>query len=229
MAYGCEQCFFWLHESCAREIQHLPPKIIHPFHSQHHLELKFKHWFEDFICDKCLYISAGSTYNCHQCDFNFHLTCASSTDDLLPEEEWERLKDGKKKETPHYSHLHKLTIFKYRKIREFDYNCSWCEKSLSEVCYGCLKLSILAVFRYQSQLNIDITGIHSIIWTRLQKIILMNIIVIFVRMKGIQRILFIVVKNAFILLIFNVCSMRIKFHLRRCHLRLPSPFTATLC
>ncbi|EOY19989.1 Cysteine/Histidine-rich C1 domain family protein, putative isoform 1 [Theobroma cacao] len=78
-------------------------------------------------------------YSCDECNFNLDLACASSTNDLLLEEKWQRLKDGKKKEIQHYCHLHKLAIFKYRKIGADDYNCSWCGKRLSEVCYGCVK------------------------------------------------------------------------------------------
>ncbi|XP_021297008.1 uncharacterized protein LOC110426178 [Herrania umbratica] len=136
-AYLCVQCYFWLHESCASEVQNLPLEIIHPLHSQHQLGLKLS--YEDFICDKCLYISGGSRYKCYECHFNLELACASSTNDPVLEEEWQRLKDGKKKEIQHYSHPEKLTIFKYRKIREHDYDCGWCEKRLSEVCYGCLE------------------------------------------------------------------------------------------
>ncbi|EOY19981.1 Cysteine/Histidine-rich C1 domain family protein [Theobroma cacao] len=136
MAYAC-RCGFRLHESCASEVQHLPHKIIHPLHSQHDLELKLE-VLEDFICDKCLYIFAASGYKCKQCDFSLDLACASSTNDPLPEEKWQRPQDGKKREIQHYSHLHKLTFFQYRKIRNYGYNCSWCEKCLSEVCYGCV-------------------------------------------------------------------------------------------
>ncbi|XP_017984409.1 PREDICTED: uncharacterized protein LOC108663671 [Theobroma cacao] len=140
-AYSCRFCNFWLHESCVSELQHLPLKIDHPLHSQHQLRLQLQR--QDFICDKCWYISAFSRYSCDQCNFNLDLACASSTNDLLLEEEWQRLQDGKKKEIQHYSHLHKLTIFKYRKIRADDYNCSWCRMRLSEVCYGCVECNFL--------------------------------------------------------------------------------------
>ncbi|XP_017984411.1 PREDICTED: uncharacterized protein LOC108663673 [Theobroma cacao] len=136
--YGLDEFEYPFHESCVRELQHLPLEIIHPLHSQHHLQLIFKEDQEGFICDKCWYISTFSRYECDECNFNLHLACASSTNDLLLEEKWQRFKDGKKKEIQHYSHLHKLAIFKYRKIRAYDYDCSWCGKCLSEVCYGCL-------------------------------------------------------------------------------------------
>ncbi|KAK6271489.1 hypothetical protein POUND7_008587 [Theobroma cacao] len=136
-AYSCI-CGFRLHESCSREVQQLPHKTIHPLHSQHDLELKLE-VREDFICDKCLYIFPASGYNCNECDFSLDLACASPTNDPLPKEKWQRPKDGKRKEIQHYSHLHKLTFFKYTKIRNYGYNCSWCEKCLSEVCYGCVR------------------------------------------------------------------------------------------
>ncbi|XVF30999.1 hypothetical protein REPUB_Repub16aG0107600 [Reevesia pubescens] len=136
--YTCERCKVWLHESCANELQHLPHEIIHPLHPQHHLKLQLQRpW--DFICDQCLYISDGSRYNCSSCDFNLDLTCASSAKDQLLKEKWSRFQDEKKRTIQHYSHIEKLTLFKYRKIKEQDYDCIGCEKRLlnSDLCYGC--------------------------------------------------------------------------------------------
>ncbi|XVF62092.1 hypothetical protein PTKIN_Ptkin08bG0189600 [Pterospermum kingtungense] len=137
-SYTCRSCNGWLHDSCAKELQHLPQEILfHPLHSQHQLKyLRFDlNW--DFICDGCLCISAGSRYNCSLCNFNLDLTCASLADDPIPVQEW---RTSLKKTIQHYSHYDKLTLFKYRKIKEDDYTCSWCEKRLSDsdVCYGCI-------------------------------------------------------------------------------------------
>ncbi|XWS57714.1 hypothetical protein CRYUN_Cryun09bG0197300 [Craigia yunnanensis] len=140
LSYNCRRCNVWLHESCANKLQHLPLEIIHPLHSHHQLKLQL-HRPLDFFCDKCSYISTGSRYNCSSCEFILDLKCASSVNDPLPEEEWRSFKDREKKTILHYSHSHLLILFKYRKIKEDDYNCSWCDKRLldSDVCYGCIE------------------------------------------------------------------------------------------
>ncbi|XVF42266.1 hypothetical protein PTKIN_Ptkin01aG0347000 [Pterospermum kingtungense] len=137
--YTCQRCNFWLHKSCANKLLHLPDEIIHPLHSEHKLQLKLNcDWDEPFVCDQCLYISAGSRCCCFYCDFNLDLTCASSVNDPLTEQEWCSFKDRKKMEIQHYSHNHRLTFFNYRKIKEDHYNCYSCEKRLSDICYGCI-------------------------------------------------------------------------------------------
>ncbi|XVF06434.1 hypothetical protein REPUB_Repub06bG0047800 [Reevesia pubescens] len=134
--YICGRCKVWLHESCASELRRLPHEIIHSLHSQHHLNLQLD-GSQDFICDQCLYLSTGSRYNCFSCEFNLDLACASSANDHpLPEGEWPRFKDGRKKKILHHSYVLELIIFNYRKIKEEDYDCSWCGKRLSGVCYG---------------------------------------------------------------------------------------------
>ncbi|XVF42264.1 hypothetical protein PTKIN_Ptkin01aG0346800 [Pterospermum kingtungense] len=138
-SYTCRSCKVWLHKSCANKLLHLPDKISHPLHSQHQLELGL-HCDATFVCDKCLYISAGARYYCFDCRFDLDLTCASSVNDPLTEQEWRSFKDRKKKqEIQHYSHSHRLTLFNYRKIKEDEYNCYWCEKHLSDICYGCIQ------------------------------------------------------------------------------------------
>ncbi|XVE89958.1 hypothetical protein DITRI_Ditri20bG0038100 [Diplodiscus trichospermus] len=116
--------------------EHLPQEITHPLHLQHQLQLD-QHW--DFVCDKCSYISTGFRYFCTSCYFTLDLACASLVNDLKTEEEWHYLREGKKKTTHHYIHNHQLTLFKYKKIVENDYDCSWCGKRLlhMDVCYGC--------------------------------------------------------------------------------------------
>ncbi|XP_012434336.1 uncharacterized protein LOC105761158 [Gossypium raimondii] len=139
-AFTCIWCKVWKHISCADKLNRdLPLEIIHPLHLQHRLQLQWD-YFSDFICDKCLYLSTGCVYKCSSCDFSLDLTCGSSISGQLPkDQEPLRFKDGKKKTIFHYSHRHELGFFKYRKVREKDYDCFWCEKHLlpSEVCYGC--------------------------------------------------------------------------------------------
>ncbi|KAH1083794.1 hypothetical protein J1N35_023555 [Gossypium stocksii] len=139
-AFYCQLCNVSKHISCADKLNRdRPLKIIHPLHLQHRLQLE-RDYSQDFICDKCLYISTGYRYRCSSCDFVLDLTCASSVSGQLPkDQEPLRFKDGKKKTIFHHSHRHVLSFFKYRKLREEDYDCFWCEKHLlpSEVCYGC--------------------------------------------------------------------------------------------
>ncbi|KAK8623647.1 hypothetical protein V6N13_065013 [Hibiscus sabdariffa] len=136
-AFACQYCDACLHRSCVvKKPRRLSHEITHPLHLQHRLQLKWN--FGDFICDKCLYISVIYRYNCSSCDFNLDPACAfSANDDLEPLS----FKVGKKKTILHYSHSHKLSFFKYRKIHHKDYDCFWCEKHLSGVCYGCFDRS----------------------------------------------------------------------------------------
>ncbi|XVF62088.1 hypothetical protein PTKIN_Ptkin08bG0189300 [Pterospermum kingtungense] len=133
-SYTCRTCKGWLHDSCAKKLLHLPHEIHHPLHSQHQLKYLQSDLNRHFFCDRCLFISAGSRYNCSSCNFNLDLACATSANDPIHE-------DGMKKTIQHYSHLDKLTLFKYRKTKEDDYKCIWCEKPLWDwdVCYGCIE------------------------------------------------------------------------------------------
>ncbi|TYI03195.1 hypothetical protein ES332_A11G319400v1 [Gossypium tomentosum] len=139
-AFTCNLCDVWKHIPCADKLNRdLPLEIIHPLHLQHRLQLQWDYQL-DFICDKCLYISNCYIYRSSSCDFRLDLTCGSSVSGQLPkDQEPLRFKDGKKKTIFHYSHRHELGFFKYRKVRDEDYDCFWCEKHLlpSEVCYGC--------------------------------------------------------------------------------------------
>ncbi|KAK8633589.1 hypothetical protein V6N13_014433 [Hibiscus sabdariffa] len=136
-AFTCQRCYVCLHASCVDKLLHvLPREIMHPFHLHHQLQLYSN--FRDFICDRCMYISVGYRYRCSSCNFNLDVACASSLNDHLPkDQELLILKDQKKMTILHYSHGHSLSIFKYKKIHEEHYYCFWCEKRLSEVCWGC--------------------------------------------------------------------------------------------
>ncbi|KAL9462167.1 hypothetical protein AB3S75_000215 [Citrus x aurantiifolia] len=87
-AYGCDQCDYYLHKSCAE----LPRERQHPFH-RHPLFLSDK-FDECSACRKDIY---GFGYCCKDCDFILDLDCSS----LLP---------SIKLESVH--HKHTLTFFK---------------------------------------------------------------------------------------------------------------------
>ncbi|KAE8702847.1 Importin subunit alpha-1b [Hibiscus syriacus] len=124
-AFACEACDVCLHKSCAvkKPGRNLYHEITHPLHLQHRLQLQ---WLDDdFICDKCLYISAGYRCSCVSCDFTLDLACASSASgtELPKDEEPLRFKDGKRKTIQLYTHTCQLSVFKYRKIHEQDLDC----------------------------------------------------------------------------------------------------------
>ena len=75
--YGCLQCTFLVHKSCAE----LQEEILqHPFHPQHPLTIVALKTYELGLCNAC-----GSkqhtvfVYKCAECDFNLDLQCASLT------------------------------------------------------------------------------------------------------------------------------------------------------
>ncbi|KAK9003445.1 hypothetical protein V6N11_061009 [Hibiscus sabdariffa] len=89
-----------------------------------------------FACERC---NACLHKSCYSCDFSLDVVCASSaTAELTSDQKPLRSKDGKKKAIHHYSHGHELSFFKYRRMRNEDYDCFWCEKHLSGLCYGCV-------------------------------------------------------------------------------------------
>lgn len=140
LAVTCESCNFWLHQSCAE--QKLPPQISHPVHSKLHLQEVLFDSYQDFICDKCFNLCRGNSY----CDEEFSLVldvrCSLSTDDdhdqNLRGEDSERSKELGRSNIQHFCHEHSLTLFNYRKVREFQYCCNWCDKPLSGMSFGCV-------------------------------------------------------------------------------------------
>ena len=82
-AYTCIRCeLYRLHQSCAKALEHLPRKITHPLHSQHHLILDWSSTTREFTCDKCLKISSGTNYGCCRCDFELDLVCNFATNEF---------------------------------------------------------------------------------------------------------------------------------------------------
>ncbi|EOY10873.1 Uncharacterized protein TCM_026169 [Theobroma cacao] len=138
-AYSCESCpKFWLHSSCAEE--QLPSQISHPFHTQHLLTLSTDDFDGvDFICHKCFSLSRGHRYRRTNCNLKVDVSCAASANDATLEKLESKRSDDSSFEFPNFVHEHRLTgIFNYRKVGKKHYNCSWCEKHLSGMTYGCL-------------------------------------------------------------------------------------------
>ena len=137
-AYTCLKCELWLHQSCAKALEHLPREITHPLHSQHHLILDWSDIIREFTCDKCLKISSGTNYTCCRCDFQLDLVCAFATNDQQTMKKRERSNSDRDKQIiRHYCHRDPLILYKYSSIEEHDYNCSWCDKPLTGIFYGC--------------------------------------------------------------------------------------------
>ncbi|KAK6288935.1 hypothetical protein POUND7_000476 [Theobroma cacao] len=132
-AYACLSCQLWLHESCAKALEHLPREITHPLHSQHHLILDWSGITNEFICDICLKISSGTNYACCRCDFELDLVCAfSAHDDQQAMKKKERSSaDRDKQIIQHYCHRDPLVLYKHSSKEGNDSNCSWCDKPLT--------------------------------------------------------------------------------------------------
>ncbi|XP_017978428.1 PREDICTED: uncharacterized protein LOC18595130 [Theobroma cacao] len=138
LVYSCERCKFALHVSCVH--QQLPPQIsAHPFHSQHNLTLVRSNYI-DYICAKCFNLSRGHRNHCKDCDFSLEYACAFSTNDVK-----NRLNDDGFNKS--------FTLFNYRKVRKYEYICSWCENHLSGMSYGCLDNDVYIWFHDSCLIN----------------------------------------------------------------------------
>ncbi|KAM7502594.1 hypothetical protein LguiB_001498 [Lonicera macranthoides] len=75
--YGCDQCSFFLHKSCAE----VPRELRHPCHQKdHQFNLKMSFISHDkFPCYFCNIFHNGFRYKCDSCDFTLGVVCA-----LLP-------------------------------------------------------------------------------------------------------------------------------------------------
>ncbi|OWM67331.1 uncharacterized protein LOC116207081 [Punica granatum] len=126
--YGCRQCQFLVHESCAQA----PPEIRHPFHPRHSLTLVFDHG-NGFQCQACGMKRFNQlAYYCHECRFHLDVPCATVIGTPPPE-------DLKNKDTPiiqHFSHRHQMTSFHVN--MEFGYIlCPVCDLNISGEIYCC--------------------------------------------------------------------------------------------
>ncbi|XP_017978219.1 PREDICTED: uncharacterized protein LOC108662397 [Theobroma cacao] len=145
LSYSCERCNFSLHNSCVQ--RQLPPQIsAHPFHSQHNLTLSCSKHI-DYICAKCFNLSRGHRYYCKDCDFSLEYSCAFPIND-----EKNRLNDETSKKIGLLSNS--LTLFNYRRVKKYEYICSWCEMHLSGMSYGCLENGVYIWFHESCLINI---------------------------------------------------------------------------
>ncbi|XVE81874.1 hypothetical protein DITRI_Ditri15bG0101000 [Diplodiscus trichospermus] len=119
-AYGCQECNFFLHNSCMINI---PQQINHFFHPTCPLILLTT---VPYSCDGCNEYSSGLAFRCGKCHFQLDVKCA-----LLPTVE----SKGADK-IQHYSHEHPLTL---RESKEFDneVRCRACGENCSGPCFVC--------------------------------------------------------------------------------------------
>ncbi|KAJ8769749.1 hypothetical protein K2173_005955 [Erythroxylum novogranatense] len=69
--FGCLDCSFYLHKSCAEA----PKKIRHPYHASHPLQIQFVTGSKK-SCGACHRAYWGLAYLCFDCDFSLHILCA---------------------------------------------------------------------------------------------------------------------------------------------------------
>ncbi|KAK8712770.1 hypothetical protein V6N13_147998 [Hibiscus sabdariffa] len=137
-AYACLSCELWLHESCAKALQHLPREITHPLHSHHRLVLDWSGTTRDFTCDICLKIATGTNYACCRCDFQLDLVCAFASFDRQAMKMKQRSNAAMDRQIiQHSCHAHPMVLNNYNNVGEHGYNCSWCDKPLTGIFYGC--------------------------------------------------------------------------------------------
>uniref|UniRef100_A0A7N2LFY6 Phorbol-ester/DAG-type domain-containing protein n=1 Tax=Quercus lobata TaxID=97700 RepID=A0A7N2LFY6_QUELO len=145
--YGCMQCNFYLHRSCAATSQG-PQQIKHPFHPNHLLTLcydsnvwctasilksfdemgevkylRHKHFVMQIYkrCAVCEKNSYGPSYNCISCKFFVHRNCLEPA-----------------KEVQHPFHLHDLPISVLSKTHIIPkFSCDACHNSCSGFSYQC--------------------------------------------------------------------------------------------
>ncbi|XP_031375855.1 uncharacterized protein LOC116190314 [Punica granatum] len=125
--YGCRQCMFLLHESCAK----LPRKMHHPFHHQHPLTLVADFAVDFGDCYDCRVCSHRSRfmYRCDECRLNHCIKCIVST---LPPEGQE-MEDSTQLEF--FFHKHKLRPLWVE--MENSILCQVCQLKISGEVYCC--------------------------------------------------------------------------------------------
>ncbi|XWS42598.1 hypothetical protein CRYUN_Cryun16bG0027500 [Craigia yunnanensis] len=137
LVYACEACKFTRHGSCAQK--RMPSEITHPSHSMHNLTLRGES--SDFLCERCFCNSRGPRYHCYSCLIDVDLACVSATNNQPTQGHQGQIPEGReRKRTRHFSHGEPLALFKYRKTtQQYELDCSWCDKRLSGMSYGCFK------------------------------------------------------------------------------------------
>lgn len=121
--YGCEECEYFLHESCAD----LPRDMEHLYHAEHPLELQVAIYN---YCDFCERSIEGFTYRCDECDFDLDIGCARMPS--IRPGTIKQVEDMKKK---FFGHDHALTR-SVKKEKE-GVVCSACEKRCTGLIYAC--------------------------------------------------------------------------------------------
>ncbi|XVF51802.1 hypothetical protein PTKIN_Ptkin04bG0213500 [Pterospermum kingtungense] len=118
--YGCSDCEFYLHKSCAE----LPQEIQKNFHP---CPLLLNILYFGHRCDDCLERIPGFSYRCERCDFDMHIKCAQQP--TIGE-----------KLIRHFTHQHPLKLVD--KTKELEAPCVICDKlcsagGSSSSAYGC--------------------------------------------------------------------------------------------
>lgn len=99
--YGCKQCRFFIHDTCAK----LPEHLDHPFHPEHTLSLynvAANNASEMFQCHACGVSFSNFMYHCSECNFNLGLHC----EELKPI----RIYVGQKQTSLQNGHPHPLFV-----------------------------------------------------------------------------------------------------------------------
>lgn len=131
--YGCLDCIFFLHRSCAE----LDGEMYHFLHSSHHLTLFAEGLYNDgsFTCDCCSEASYGFNYNCERCDFNLDLECVLKTLSALD--------DRLNAKVQHFAHDQVLTLrcFKGHSAPQ----CNACKQPAKGLAYYCLTCDLFTL------------------------------------------------------------------------------------
>ncbi|XP_010541597.1 PREDICTED: uncharacterized protein LOC104814999 isoform X2 [Tarenaya hassleriana] len=126
--YTCHACGFELCKSCFKLSD---TKLTHGLHPQHLLHFHLRQSDEkpqSFVCCGCGFVSAGSYYECKECEIKIDLECISK----------EIAREWEEKSIYHYSHRHMLRLC--RLGADFSSSCLMCDGDVSCTtrCYGCV-------------------------------------------------------------------------------------------
>ncbi|OWM67312.1 hypothetical protein CDL15_Pgr000764 [Punica granatum] len=125
--YGCPDCRFFLHRSCARE---LPQEMVHFLHPDHPLifQAEPRYVVGGLRCNSC---GVGSyfdfVFSCKRCNFDLDSLCALQT--------FSAFKEGIPTEIQHFSHDHPLTLC-YSLSGSHD-DCTVCGSAVIGLAYYC--------------------------------------------------------------------------------------------
>ncbi|KAF8018900.1 hypothetical protein BT93_H3711 [Corymbia citriodora subsp. variegata] len=132
-AYGCIECRFFLHESCANaplEIQR------HPFHLEHPLSLFYDSSSSAGICQACLsWCPRGIGYRCEECGLIFDLPCVIST---MPCKDGDEREDIRRRPSAIDHPLHGHRLSSYHSKTQTRFECRICHSYIqSGDFFGC--------------------------------------------------------------------------------------------